>query len=133
MTYSSTPKMQDFHINGVKHITPEDAFAALSGDDVLFVDVREASEYKLERIDAEHVMLLPMSVIVDQTDKLPDNKTLIIVCRAGMRSTKVANLLKYQGFDDVYNLDGGIMMWKLFGLPFVNNAPSSCGCNCGCS
>lgn len=133
MTYSSTPKMQDFHISGVKHITPEDAFAALKGNDILFVDVREEHEYKLERIEVENVQLLPMSVIVDQIDELPRDKTLVIICRAGMRSAKVVSFLNYQGFDDVYNLDGGIMMWKIFGLPFINNAPRSCGCNCGCS
>jgi rhodanese-related sulfurtransferase len=133
MNITTEPTLQDFHIKGVKHITPLEAFSKLKDQDVLFVDVREPDEFAHERINDEDVVLQPMSTFVDNLDQLPGSKTLIILCRAGIRSTKVTNLLNYQGHEKAYNLDGGIQMWKKQGLPVTGIVSLNCGCGCnGC-
>lgn len=132
MNTSTEPTLQDFHINGVKHISPHEAFLRLHDQNVLFIDVREPDEFAHERINDESVILQPMSTLVDNLAKLPDSKILIIICRAGIRSTKVTNLLNYQGYERAYNLDGGIRMWKSLGLPLAGSASLNCGCGCDC-
>jgi rhodanese-related sulfurtransferase len=45
-------------------------------------------------------------------------KPLIIMCRSGERSVYAANKLAKNGFENVYNLEGGFIFdWKKEGLP----------------
>jgi rhodanese-related sulfurtransferase len=131
-TISISPKHQDFHISGVRHISPEDAFESVKNNTALLLDVRETIECNQERIASAEVMYIPLAEIIDSLDKLPHNKLIIVVCRAGIRSSKIANLLNYQGFPDAMNLDGGIIMWKSLGLPVESKTARSCGCGCSC-
>jgi rhodanese-related sulfurtransferase len=46
------------------------------------------------------------------------NATIIVSCRSGERSAYAANKLAKNGFDNVYNLEGGYLFdWKPAGLP----------------
>ncbi|MBE0638086.1 MAG: rhodanese-like domain-containing protein [Bacteroidales bacterium] len=132
MTTTIVPKLQDFHINGVKHITPEESFELLKNGTAVILDVREAEEVSFERIADAKTLYIPLAEVILSLDKLPHDKTLIVVCRAGIRSAKIANLLNYQGFPNALNLDGGINMWKSFGLPMESSNSRSCGCGCNC-
>jgi hydroxyacylglutathione hydrolase len=131
MTTTDKPTLQDFHIEGVRHITPVNALAAVKKCEALLLDVREENEWKLESIPLDDVYYQPMSLIMDRLSFIPRDKAIITFCPGGVRSTKVANLLNIQGFKDVVNLDGGFTMWKSQGLPFESNL--SFGCGCGCS
>ena len=54
-----------------------------------------------------------MYEIPDKIDKISKNKKVVIYCRSGSRSANIVNLLeKNFSFDNIYNLDGGIMRWR---------------------
>jgi rhodanese-related sulfurtransferase len=125
------PKYQNFHIEGVEHICPEDAFQELKNEHAVLIDVRELVEFEKEKFQINNVLHFPMSRILDLSEKIPKDKNIIVACRVGERSTKIVNLLKIKDFPNVVNLDGGLNMWKLFGMPIdVNNGTNTCGC-CG--
>lgn len=125
------PKLQEFHIEGIKHIHPKDAYEQVKAGTAILVDVREPDEVKLEFVDISDTLYHPMSVILDRIKYIPENKPVYVLCAAGIRSSKVANLLNLQNFKEVANIDGGITMWKAFGLPVQSNlSGSSCGCGC---
>lgn len=124
------PKFQEFHLDGVKHITPEEAHHAAKNNLAILLDIREDYEWKAEKIDLAEVLYHPMSVIMDRIQHIPDDKLIIVVCTRGERSTKIANLLNHQGFKSVANLDGGINEWKKQNLPIESAGTSSCGCGC---
>jgi len=128
----STPRFQDFNIEGVEHIHPQDAYAFLKSGVALLLDVREKSEVNLEEADIKDVVFHPMSVIMDRIKHIPADRPVFILSTSGIQSVKVANLLIRQGFKDVVNIDGGLMLWKAFGLPFSGNIKSSGCCNCSC-
>ena len=144
MNTTDSPTIQKFHLDGIKHIAPENAFSLISNDETFFIDVREEIEFKQYFFDFTNVFFHPMSVITDRLQYIPKNVSLVIVCEEGTRSAKVVNLLNRQGFENVANLDGGIQSWIDKGLPgiIVNDVlnsnedscqPSSCGCSCsGC-
>ncbi len=145
MNLTEKPLIQDFHLEGVMHISPEEAFELISKDEVFFIDVREEAEFTKEYFDFDNVFFHPMSVIMDRVQYIPHNIPLVIVCNEGVRSTKVANVLLRQGFTEVSNLDGGINAWKEKGFPIADGGTngdecgddscntSSCGCGCnGC-
>ena len=128
MNTTDKPLFQEFHIEGIKHISPVAAFEAVKRGKAIILDVREEKEIDYESILLDEVMYHPMSDIMDRLQLIPNNKSIIVACPGGVRSSKVANLLMFQGFEAVANLDGGLMMWKMQGLPFESHASMGCGC-----
>ena len=132
MKTTDKPLLQDFHIEGVKHINPSDALEAITKGEAVMLDVRELNEVKLESVPLDRVLNHPMSVIMDRLPYIAKDQNIIVACPGGVRSVKVANLLLMQGYPNVANLDGGLMMWKAKGLPFESNLSfGGCGCNSG--
>lgn len=133
MKITDKPTLQEFHIEGVKHIIPDDAMAALKSNEAVLIDVREENEVKLESIPIDNVLYHPMSVIMDRLANISKDQNIILICPGGVRSTKVANLLNMQGYPNVANLDGGFNVWKAKGLPYDCNLTFAGGCGCSCS
>lgn len=82
-------------------------------DDVVVLDVREQWEYDEGHIPG--VTLIPMAEISQRLDEVPTDKTVIVTCRSGNRSGQVTDYLRQQGFDNVHNMDGGILAWEAAG------------------
>jgi rhodanese-related sulfurtransferase len=132
MQTTETPTIQEFHIDGVRHITPSNALETLEKGEAVLIDVRELSEVRLEKIPLDRVLNHPMSVIMDRLPYITKDQNIILICQSGIRSVKIANLLNRQGYPNVANLEGGITMWKATGLPIESSLPyGGCGCNSG--
>jgi rhodanese-related sulfurtransferase len=93
-------------------ITPADVKARLDrGEKVHLVDVREAWEYDLCRIEgAKHV---PLGSLAASLQTLPDVDEVICYCHHGMRSLDAATWLRFQGIERAKSLAGGIERWSL--------------------
>jgi len=48
----------------------------------------------------------------DKMDELDAEKSYLFICRSGNRSMQACMFLQSQGFDNVYNLKGGMMNWQ---------------------
>lgn len=131
MKTTDKPTLQDFHIEGAKHIAPEDALELLKNNDALLIDVREDDETNLESVPLTNVLYHPISVIQERLAFIPKNKKIIVACPMGICSTKVANILNENGFTNVANLYGGFTLWKAKGLPWESNVSFGGGCSCG--
>ncbi len=76
------------------------------GEDIQVIDVREPSEYELVNIGA---LLIPLATVKDRADEIHRDKRVVIHCKAGGRSAKaIRELEEAFGFDNLYNLKGGI-------------------------
>lgn len=87
-------------------------------DDVRVLDVREQWEYEVGHIP--DVLHLPMSQIANRVNDIPTDKTLIVTCKSGQRSGRVTNWLKHSGYQEVYNMQGGILAWNRAGYTVEN-------------
>jgi adenylyltransferase/sulfurtransferase len=77
--------------------------------DFQLIDVREPHEYEICNLDGE---LIPMSEIPYNVDKISKDKKVVIHCRSGKRSGDMLLWLeKNHGFQNLYNLKGGILAW----------------------
>lgn len=137
MKTTDKPRFQDFQIEGVKHISPDEAYKLLSENSAVLIDVREEHEIMKNGVGTGNVLYHPMSLIMDRIDNISPNQNIITGCPGGIRSTKVANLLQMKGFQNVANLDGGYDLWRSKGLPWENHTdydlPEGCGSGCaGC-
>src|SRR5213082_600355 len=70
------------------------------------IDVRELFEYEIARIDGSK--LIPLGEIVERTDELQREQTIVVHCHSGARSAEAVRLLQQRGFTNVYNLKGGV-------------------------
>jgi phage shock protein E len=83
--------------------------------DVVILDVREQDEW-----DAGHIsgaVFMPMGEVPARLSEIPTDKTVIVQCRSGNRSSQVTDFLVKQGFTNVHNMSGGINAWQSAGLP----------------
>lgn len=86
-------------------------------DDVTLLDVREPQELAIAAVaQAVHI---PMGSVPSRLEELDDTKPIVVMCHAGGRSRRVAEFLVDRGFDQVYNLAGGIDAWSLTVDPSV--------------
>jgi rhodanese-related sulfurtransferase len=82
------------------------------GEKLLLVDCREQDEYDVAHIDG--ATLLPMSQLVERAGEIEEWKQdpVVVHCHKGMRSLRVANWLREQGFLNVQSMAGGIDAWS---------------------
>jgi adenylyltransferase/sulfurtransferase len=82
------------------------------GEDIELLDVREHIERRICNIKGS--IFIPMNEIPENTDKIPRDKMTVVYCHQGLRSYFVIDLLENKfGFDNVYDLIGGIHAWAL--------------------
>jgi rhodanese-related sulfurtransferase len=87
------------------------------------LDVREPDEWAAGHAPgAAHV---PMMQIPARLDEVPVDREVVVVCRVGARSANVVAYLRANGFDNVHNLDGGMLDWAAAGRPLVSEDGSA--------
>jgi rhodanese-related sulfurtransferase len=74
------------------------------------VDVREPWECKRAPFPLMH-MEIPLGRIAFELDQLAFERDIVVVCHFGRRSAQACFILKSHGFENVYNLCGGIDAW----------------------
>lgn len=73
------------------------------------LDVREDYEYGIANIGGQ---LIPINQVVDRKAEIPNDRSVVVMCKAGGRSKKAIDMLKKEGFDNLINLKGGILAWQ---------------------
>ena len=84
-----------------------------SNKDFLLIDCREQNEWNDSHI--EQASFMPLSNFSQEIEKLVDmakDKIIICQCRSGKRSLQAAMTLQGEGFEKLYNLEGGILAWQ---------------------
>ncbi|MFN8415045.1 MAG: rhodanese-like domain-containing protein [Cytophagaceae bacterium] len=74
------------------------------------IDVREPAEFEEANLDG---ILIPLQTIPQNVEKIAKDKQVVVHCRSGKRSANaIAFLESNYGFDNLYNLVGGILAWR---------------------
>jgi rhodanese-related sulfurtransferase len=85
--------------------------------DAFVLDVREPEEWSAGHVPGSHHV--PMMEIPARAAELPSDRDVLVVCRVGQRSAHVVAFLRQRGFDNAWNLDGGLEAWAAAGRPLV--------------
>jgi UPF0176 protein len=99
-----------------QHLSPEEFRALKDRDDVVVVDVRSDYEYNLGRfknavtLDIENFRDFP-----DRVERLKEfkDKKILTYCTGGVKCEKASAYLLEQGFENVYQLHGGIIKYGI--------------------
>jgi rhodanese-related sulfurtransferase/rubrerythrin len=79
-------------------------------DELTLLDVRQPAEYENSHIPG--AKLIPLPDLSERLDEIDPNKSTLVYCAIGGRSRVAAQMLAGKGFDDIYNLSGGIKAWN---------------------
>lgn len=102
---------------GFDDISPADVTRLMNHETAVMLDIRTAAENKEGHIiDSKHIPTNELSKRIHELDKDKQNH-IVAYCRSGNRSVAACKILKSQGFENVYNLGGGIMAWESANLP----------------
>ena len=73
------------------------------------LDVREPFEYQIASL--QNSVLIPMNQISERFQESDKKQSIVVICHHGVRSEQVAYYLVQQGFENIFNLSGGIHAW----------------------
>ena len=80
-----------------------------SKEDFQVLDVREEDEVKAKRISG--TTWIPYGELRKRLGELDKKKEIAVHCESGLRSYKACLKLQHEGFENVKNVDGGILCW----------------------
>lgn len=107
-------------LNRVRQLNADEVSIRLSSRERPFLlDVREPQEYIGELGHIPGSTIVPLRELADRVAELQAHKggPTVVVCRSGVRSTTAAAILEGLGFEQVYNLQGGMVDWNDRRLP----------------
>lgn len=89
---------------------------------IRIIDVREMPEIAQGVVPGAQAM--PLATLPVRLSELRADEKLVMVCRSGARSAQACIFLKQQGYENVYNLRGGMMGWASNRLPVIAHQSS---------
>ena len=110
-------------MSDLENWTPQQVKAALDAGEIVLIDVRTPAEYMMEHIAG--ALLMPMSFFTPNSLPTQNDKRIVLHCGSGVRSAKVAGMMKQAGLGPLAHMQGGIMGWKQSGLPYIGTEMSS--------
>jgi len=91
----------------------------MSNQGSLLLDVREQDEY--DEIHVPHSKLIPLNQLSSRLAEIIDfkDKSVVVICRSGVRSQKALKILQEVGFSAARSVDGGMVAWEKAGLEVI--------------
>ncbi len=96
--------------NGIPQLSVKELKRRLdAGEDMFILDVREPYEYQIANIGGT---LIPQNEVPQRLGEIDRDREIVVQCRSGARSQRIAEFLKQAGYAKVVNLAGGILAWS---------------------
>jgi sulfur-carrier protein adenylyltransferase/sulfurtransferase len=96
--------------NGIPQISVQELKRRIdAGEDVQLIDVREPWEAQIAQIGGK---LIPQNDVPNRLAEIDRDREVVVHCKGGGRSQRIAEFLRQQGYERVANLAGGIGAWS---------------------
>ena len=107
-----------------KDIFPTEAWELISkngkSDDLVIIDVSTPQEYEALHLEGAINVSLLSRLFKARMDIMNKSKAYVVYCKLGGRSKVAQKLMRQFGFQTVYNITGGTLLWEEEGLPFAS-------------
>jgi len=100
-----------------KHVDAMQAQKLIAEKKVIVLDLRTPNEFRTGRIAGATNIDFTATDFEARIDRLDTNKTYLVHCASGGRSTHSLPVFQKHHFNAIYHLDGGIKGWAKAGLP----------------
>lgn len=96
------------------HLSQKDWWSQfLTDPNGVILDVRTEEEVEEGKIPGSiNIDFFKGQGFVYLVDELDKSKNYYVYCKAGSRSSQACNIMKQIGFENTFNLVGGIMEWE---------------------
>lgn len=101
----------------VQHVNPEAAQKLVATNKLVILDIRTPEEFQAGHIAGATNINFRAPDFAKQIAALPKDKTYLLHCASGNRSTQSLPVFKQHEFKSLYHLDGGMKAWEKAGLP----------------
>ena len=91
------------------------AVSLMDDDELLIIDVREEKERKTGFLSND--LNIPMGQVKAKMDSIDKSKNILVYCKSGTRSDRIADILSKNDFQKVSSLKGGFNAWLKADLP----------------
>ena len=81
----------------------------------LLIDVRTPMEFMRGHVPG--AINIPLNQLHQRINEIPHTDPIVVICATGNRSMSGSSILAQAGYEQVYNLQGGTMVWMMNGLP----------------
>lgn len=118
------PSIKEWRNRGkpVQHLGtlhPTELKDMLDRNEIILLDVREGREWEEGHVEgAENIYV---GHVKEKADRLPRNKPIATTCEWGGRGGLAASILKKIGFEEVYNVLGGMKAWRELKYPSIQS------------
>ncbi len=102
------------HFPDVLDVDPKEVMT--SKGQVTLIDVRRPDEYTGELGHIPGAALLTLDQLPAKIETLAKDKPIVFICRSGGRSAQATAFALENGFTEVYNMKGGMLLWNEYGL-----------------
>jgi len=119
-------------MNLAKQICPTTTMGKIENG-ALIVDVRKATEVANVAFDVPNFINIRIDEMEERFTEIPNDKEIVMVCLSGERSLKTTYFLMNNGYENVFNMDGGIIKWVSKGFPTkgsVDELLNTGSCDC---
>ncbi|MDO7173912.1 rhodanese-like domain-containing protein [Mariniflexile sp. AS56] len=98
----------------MEDLSQEEWTSQLAADaNAVILDVRTDGEVAEGVIpNAIHIDIYKGQDFIDEVEALDKNKNYYVYCRSGKRSGQACGIMGELGFENAYNLEGGILDWE---------------------
>ncbi len=120
-----------FKSHGVQNLTPKESFELCKAGAVI-VDVRESYLHNFKMFNVGNVIYLPYSELAGSYSDLPGDKLLIFADAVGLRSLESVLFMNKHGYNNAFNMAGGIVDWERDGLPLTTDTNNRLSGSCMC-
>ncbi|MEZ5540571.1 MAG: rhodanese-like domain-containing protein [Pseudomonadota bacterium] len=112
------------------HLMPPDVFVAKvkAQEPLAVIDIRTPAETAFYSMTLPDSLVIPTNELFTEPslDRIPTDKTVVIICASGTRAAAVGTALRHIGFDNVYVLKGGFKSLTAYlGVTEANAPPAA--------
>ncbi len=102
--FKSSKKYKNLNVNEFK--------SGIADKNAVILDVRSESELSEGSIKGYKMVNVSRPDFADKVKNFDKSKSYYVYCRSGGRSGRACEIMSEMGFENLYNLSGGIMTWK---------------------
>ena len=106
------PAATDVSITGTGLFTPPESVSNAE----LVVSLTESTL----KWNVENAEEIASGEVAERAGELSQDRPVVAICHAGRRSALACKILQKQGFERVANISGGMVSWRLLGLPVAD-------------
>lgn len=113
---TQTQTLEDISVQEASTLIQENQ----NSPDFVIIDVRTPAEFSEGHIEGAVNIDFRADTFENDINALDKDKKYLIYCRSGNRSSSALDVMGNLGFEEVYNMLGGINAWNGAGLPTVS-------------